>query len=88
MGRETKAIKENPRLNLKAAMRRLADQLILVIRQRQLPTIQLACRASLTKREVIRESKVWSIAVNGFLYPSLSSRGFKEERFQIFIFYS
>ncbi len=55
MGREISAIQENPRLNLKAAMWRLADWLILAIQTEAAPTIQLACRASLTKREVIRE---------------------------------
>jgi len=37
MGRETKAIKENPRQKLKAAMWRLADWLILAIKTEAAP---------------------------------------------------
>ena len=62
-------------------MWRLADWLILAIKTEAAPDDPIGLQGFPYLKESNPRISVWSIAVNGLLYPSLSSRGFKEERF-------
>ena len=78
MGRETSAIKENPRTILKAAMWRFAYRLILAIDTEAAPDDPIGLQGFPCLKGSNPRISVWSIAVNRFLYPFSFFRSCRE----------
>ena len=69
MGKETSAIKENPRAFLKAALWRFASRLILACETQAAPDDPIGLQGFFVKKEVIRESQSGLSPVLGFSIP-------------------